>query len=147
MSDKTYSVLDVADYVVRYTYENSTPVTNLTLNKILFLIWIDYYRDTGKYLFRHPFSAWLRGPVQLDVYNRYSHYGGMPINPYSGKKDETLSYLAQYIDEYRNLNQDELISLTTKEGGAWDEVWRKESVQGRYDRGFIGFDLMIGRRK
>lgn len=147
MSDKTYSAFDVADYVVRYAYENGTPVTNLSLNKILFLIWIDYYRDTGKYLFRHPFFAWLRGPVQLDVYNRYSHYGGMPINPYSGKKNEELNCLAPYIDEYRFLNQDELISLTTKEGGAWDEVWKKESAQGRCDRGFIGFDLMIGKRK
>ena len=74
-----YDAVSVAKYVINYCMKKAAPVTNLKLQKILYYLWIEFYKATGKPLFNNTIRAWPLGPVVPDVYDRFCAYGGLPI--------------------------------------------------------------------
>ena len=47
----SFQVMDVARYIINYCTEQGKPVSNLKLQKMLYYLWIDYYKNTNEYLF------------------------------------------------------------------------------------------------
>lgn len=77
--------MDVARYVVNYSIDLGKPISNLKLQKILYLL-----------CFSNTIYRWRHGPVVVDVYDRFSKYIGGNIDE---KQEEYLDY---YVDD--NLN-------------------------------------------
>lgn len=73
------SVETLADYIINYSCIIDKPVTNLYLNKILFIIQAEYYKEYNRLLFHDKFVNWEFGPVIENVYYKYSSYGSLPI--------------------------------------------------------------------
>lgn len=140
---KGLKAIDVANYMVHYCWDNKTPICNLQLQKILYLTWIDYYKETHKYLFNDYFRAWSLGPVVIPVYNEYCTYGGMPIRPLDIDK-HSIDYFPEMesiLDRYRTKSTFDLVGMTTQVGGAWDAIYEEGKSH------IIPFELIIEKGK
>lgn len=143
-----YTALDIADYIVQYCNSKKEPISNLQLQKILYFVWIDYYKNNKVYLFDEEFNAWKLGPVVISVYNKYCVHGGMPIVSYSSKDFPDLGLLDELIDRYRSMSASELVRKSHENRGAWDEIYNVQNKDSlRSDRGKIPFKLVIERMK
>ena len=83
--------LNIAKYVVEVAYQQCKPISNLKLQGILYFLWNEYYKETGKYLFYENFYAWSIGPVVPEVYYFYCTWAGTPIFPLPANEAETSS--------------------------------------------------------
>lgn len=135
--------LDVAAYIVRYCYDNNTPISNLQLQKILYFVWIDYYKEKRIRLFEDFFYAWSLGPVVIPVYNKYCTYGGMRIRPL----DESTSFFGQQSEEdefnnilkrYCTVSAYDLVEKSHIKDGAWATIYDEGKGSGQV----IPFDLI-----
>lgn len=74
------SGLIISKYIIsrcnKYNYE----VTNLKLQKILYILFGSYYAEYNKSLFNDSFVAWKLGPAIEDIYYRFSPYFADPIH-------------------------------------------------------------------
>ena len=65
---------EISKYIVEYAYKKASPVSNLQLQKILYFLWVDFYKELKEYIFNDPFEAWALGPVVRNVYHMFSYY-------------------------------------------------------------------------
>lgn len=99
--------MDCADYIVDKAISGQQTITNLQLQKILYLFASEYQKECGKYPFNESFQAWAYGPVIPEVYFEYKKYGSTPIAEYSKHQtvdEETFKIVSH---EYTEENIDE----------------------------------------
>lgn len=70
-----YNVLDIAKYVVNYSHEIGASITNLKLQKLLYYIQAAFLVEKRERCFEERILAWEFGPVSVEAYNEYKHYG------------------------------------------------------------------------
>ncbi|MBQ2699658.1 MAG: DUF4065 domain-containing protein [Clostridia bacterium] len=135
----------VAKYIVSYCIKKNNPITNLKLQKMLYFLWVDYYKQTRKALFTDSFYAWQLGPVVPSVYFEYCSYGGMPIVPLFEKHFpppvltvELQNTLPHIMDKYIQLSARALVDKTHAEGTPWSIIFDN----GRGNRSEIPFSLI-----
>lgn len=136
-----YTTKQIAQYIITKCTECEKPVSNLKLQKMLYFIWIDYYKETGKHLFEDDICAWQFGPVCPDVYYEYCSYGGMEIDSLfdcSSITSDDKEILDKRISHYNNIPVSKLVNLTHQRGKPWDEIY---NVRGCH-RDRIPFDLI-----
>lgn len=74
------NAMQVAHFVISECTKKGMPVSNLSLQKILYFLQREYMKKhENKSLFFDEFYAWQYGPVIPAVYNEYSGYGGGDI--------------------------------------------------------------------
>lgn len=140
MSDRR--ALDIAKYLVNYHIDSEVPLTPLTLQKVLYLAWVDYYNKTGESLFHDYFVADGSGPTIPKVADEYRSYGSDMIFRYSsGLRLPWLRELTldECLVEYEYMTASDLAKICERKGGAWDEVFRNGKGIGQ----IIPFDLVI----
>ena len=74
-----YDAIDVARYVINYSQEIGSPVSNLKLQKILYFIQGIYLSTLDKPCFSDDIEAWGFGPVISDVYHEFKGFGSNDI--------------------------------------------------------------------
>lgn len=119
---RNYSALQIAQYIVDYATNRGTPVTPLKLQKILYFVWISFYKQTSEYLFNDEFYAWQLGPVVPSVYDAFCIYGGMPIYKRYPKLDICTSDIPIIDDcllHYINYSARDLVDKTHESTTAW----------------------------
>lgn len=124
---------DVSKYIVEYAYDNGSSVSNLQLQKILYFLWIDFYKEFKEYLFKDPFEAWALGPVIRNVYYDFCSFGSMTILPFIAGIDnvqlscleDRLPFVNKSIDKYIKKSASELVGLSHEPGHAWDVIYKK----------------------
>lgn len=103
-------------------------LTNLEVQKILYLANRSYLGRTGNQLVDHPFEAWDYGPVLPPVYHECKMYGNKPVKGgfYSyqslSEGPEKEAILSAY-EALKNKTGAELVALTHQPGGAWSRVY------------------------
>ncbi len=117
-----YNALDVAKFVVNECREAKKPVDNLKLQKILYFLWIDYYKLTGKKLFEDRIEAWKYGPVIVTVYRKYRSCVAEPIlfEEESSLSDDDKAILKPLIEKYNGWTVSKLVRDTHEKNGPWD---------------------------
>lgn len=75
MNKAKYSAVDVARYVVNYSWEIGSPISNLKLQKILYLIQGNFLRILNTPCFKDEIEAWRYGPVVPEVYREFKNFG------------------------------------------------------------------------
>lgn len=72
---------DVANFFIRKSHEDGLPITQLKLQKLCYYAqaWHLVLSKKNTPLFKGEFQAWVHGPVNPDLYNRYRQYGWDPI--------------------------------------------------------------------
>lgn len=76
-----YNVLDVSRYVINYSNEKDSGISNLKLQKILYFIQAYFLTNTpnGRPCFKEKIEAWDFGPVVPEAYREYKQYGSADI--------------------------------------------------------------------
>lgn len=136
-----YASIEVAKFIITECFKRNLSISNLKLQKMLYFLWADFYRETGKWLFAEEVCAWQFGPVVPSVYYEYCSYAGRPIAEYYESNinfsDERI--LEKSILKYGTKTANELVAMTHRKGGAWDEIYQG----GIGNRRVIPFDLII----
>jgi len=78
-AEKMYDVQDVAEYVITYSEVKDYGISNLKLQKILYLIQAYSLIHTKKPCFSEDIEAWDFGPVIPEVYRKYKQFGSTDI--------------------------------------------------------------------
>lgn len=120
-----YNAIDVARHIVSRCYSIGKPISNLQLQKLLYFVWIDYFKNTGKSLFLDSICAWQFGPVIPDIYHEYCSYGGRPILEVYGDsmKEMDADIVNKTIDNKIDIPVNMLVQYTHRKGSAWDIVY------------------------
>lgn len=138
-----YSALEVARYIISRCSSLNRPITNLKLQKMLYFVWVDFYRETRRMLFGDNICAWQLGPVVPEVYYEYCSYAGTPIfllytTTIAPRDREILDVI---ISDYLPVPANVLVDRTHATGSAWDIIYKN----GEGNRKVIPFDLIIER--
>jgi uncharacterized phage-associated protein len=127
----------VANLLLKEARSRGQRITNLKLQKLLFLCHAFYLVDTGRPLVRGSFEAWQYGPVHREVYDAFKSFGAAPItadaerfDPVTGTRQPIalpadrplLDAVQKVIQFYGSKSPSELVKLTHAENGPWDYV-------------------------
>ncbi len=112
-------------------------VSNLKLQKLLFLCHAFYLVDTGRPLVRGSFEAWQYGPVHREAYDAFKSFGAKPITEDAERFDPVagirrpialpasravLDVVQKVVQFYGSKSPGELVDLTHAKDGPWDHV-------------------------
>lgn len=138
-----YDALQIARYIITKCSLAEKPVSNLKLQKMLYFLWVDFYKETGRKLFLDDICAWQLGPVVPEVYYAYCSYAGRPIYTQYVSEiiDNDEKILDNLLDKYIDVSANELVSKTHEPGTAWDTVFNG----GTGNREVIPFTLIIAK--
>ena len=75
-----YSAIDIARYVINYSWDINAPLSNLKLQKLLYFIQGNFLRILNRPCFKDDIEAWKYGPVVPTVYSKFKRYGSNNIN-------------------------------------------------------------------
>ncbi len=105
-------------------------VTNLRLQKMLYIAHMYYLGKNSKPLIGDAFHAWAYGPVLPTLYHELKVFGAKNIQPsafdhvsdVSDDSDERLHVfgMANFLREYETTN---LIGITHRSGAAWSKSY------------------------
>ncbi len=124
-----YDANEVAKLVVDVCTDDGYPVTNLKLQKVLYFMWLDWYKERGEYLFGNRIEAWHYGPAVPDVYRRYRTFLADPIR----KREEPsipesdAERLEEIARKYSAISIGELIEMSQTAESPWDKAGRDET--------------------
>lgn len=125
-----YDALDVAKYIVTMCAERGTPISNLQLQKILYYVQINFFRNYDKPAFDNIVEAWQYGPVVPDVYDFFGIYGAAKICKfYVGIErkfsDSEQRLIQKVVDACLSISPWELVRKSHRIGGPWDKYYQQ----------------------
>ena len=106
----------LAKYAVHRAIEMEKRITNMNLNKLLYVMQVEWLKRYNRYLIEEQFEAEQWGPSLSSVYYEYCGHGGMPI--WTHPKDVKPDMSQDMTDEQIRFI-DELIGLYA-ERHPWD---------------------------
>ena len=120
---KPYNINDIADYIIdRLTSDEPSPLIHLKLQKLLYYIQAWSLGIEGSIMFEGKFQAWVHGPVNRIIYNRFlgkSLYGFInrdDIQNLAYSISENDKYFVNYIlDNYAGYSGSDLEKMTHQE--------------------------------
>lgn len=121
-----YMAMTVAKYIVSKCTRNNTPICNLQLQKLLYLIQKEALAINDEPIFVDEIEAWRFGPAVPNVFFHFSGYGAMPIvmeyivNEIS---DDDKELIDDVVDRKKMLHPWDYLEEICGDGGAWCRVW------------------------
>lgn len=118
------SVFEVAKYICE---AGNWSVSNLRLQKMLYITQVLFLGRNGRHLFRSVFEAWDYGPVVPEVYQMFKKFGSNPIEKWSfpecedtcsASEKKFVQELAQSMSRVSSAN---LVALTHRKGSGWEK--------------------------
>lgn len=106
-------------------------ITNLALNRLVYLAQVESLRTTGEPLFEDGIEAWSCGPVERAVHSAFRKYGRDRIMIPEGEAAEdgrTLAIVDGTARKYGFLTAFDLVELYHREGSAWRNVYRENGI-------------------
>lgn len=104
-------------------------VSNLELQKILYLAHMFYLGRQGQPLIAENFEAWDYGPVIPDLYHRVKGFGNGPVrNVFHWVSPATrgpqYDILKEAAEATKNTSPSRLVAITHWDHGAWAQCYR-----------------------
>lgn len=131
---------DLAKYIIAFCANLGYSVSNLKLQKMLYYVWVGYYKKTGNVLYRDLIQAWDLGPVLPNIYYDYCTYGGLPIrvddNSISQIQEKyrgivNFDILEEVIQQLAPISARQLVERSHNPRGAWYSVYMNGLGKGR----------------
>ena len=121
-------------------------ITNLRVNKLLYLAQGHYFARSGQQLFEDDFEAWKYGPVIPSIYQRYRDYGRNPISEvdqdynFEAFTPAELEVLLDVIRVYGKYSTSALVDFTHCADSPWAQSYgssnqtiSKESIESYFN--------------
>lgn len=125
------SALNVTNNILKRAFREEKDISPMKLQKILYIVYKEYYKRTGRLLFGEQIEAWKYGPVVRSVYDEFKEYGSNAIKRYyvdeTGTAFEANEEASQQLksvldtvwEKYKGFDGIRLSEFTHKEGTAW----------------------------
>lgn len=117
----------IAKYIVAFCAKQKEPIliSNIKLQKLLYLVFGEYYLAKKKKLFPEPFQAWQYGPVVASVYDEFCAFAGSFIclaeNEPELPENVTLA-IKPTIEANMKRDVFDLVNETHQPGSAWSKT-------------------------
>ena len=140
MPPRDFDVRAIANLVLREAFRRKIQITHIKLQKLVFFVHLEYYREHQIRLILGCFEAWDYGPVHKALFGAFKNYLEKPINElqmrknlYTGKMehikephhDEVVGVVQKVLDEHGNKSASQLIELSHQQGSPWDSARMK----------------------
>lgn len=79
----TITSVNIANSFLQKSFEENVPLTVLKLNKLIYLFFRNYLKETGNILFSEPFEAWNTGPVLPNVQSKFQSFRKKPVKKFA----------------------------------------------------------------
>src|SRR3954454_7540659 len=127
-----YDGREIANFILDYCDSRDRPVTNLSLQKIVYFCHVWSLINLGRPLIRHKFEAWEFGPVLPYLYREFKNHDRSPIVGRATQLDaidgkhrvvvydfdtDTDSLLHRIAGFYSQLRAGDLVELSHAAGG------------------------------
>lgn len=125
-----YSAKAVANALIEVAREENRPITNLVLQKMVFLAHGWYLGLTKNPLTCDIIEAWQYGPVFPSLYKALVKYGAGEVTEFIPSKDrilensETFRFIKIIFDKYGQYTSGQLITLTHEKDSPWNKTWQ-----------------------
>lgn len=124
--DRPISALSAARYMCE---RSGWTLTNLQLQKMLYLAQMMYLGKTGRPLFNEEFEAWDYGPVLPRVYSYAKAFGRDAVQSSFGgapqiTDPERRKILDDAVDQLSSMPASRLVDITHWKEGAWAHKYR-----------------------
>jgi uncharacterized phage-associated protein len=132
----------VANTIIRFASEYKKPLTDLSLQKIVYFTHARYLIEEGSPLVSGYFEAWKYGPVHPVLYNAFKGFGSNNIsspatsrNLMSGEVTvvpepdvlDTILFIRESAAKYVRTTPGRLVDLAHAPGSPWDVVTKSET--------------------
>ncbi len=139
--------LSAAQVAKRICERSGWELSNLEIQKLVYLICMRYLGRHGEPLISETFEAWDYGPVLPDLYHRLKAFGSGPVRGVlNGVPEVTNGLRADFIDstydELKEFSASQLVSITHAPHTAWYRHYRRNvrnaviprrSIQAEYE--------------
>ena len=127
----TVGAIDVANELIRVAHENGKSISNMKLQKLLYLAQgIHLALENGAPLFEDTIEAWKYGPVVPSVYHKFKIYfaGKIPANhPFSTENvildSNQKQLVTSIVKSYGDLSAISLSNFTHLPESPWSSVY------------------------
>ncbi|MFC4292928.1 Panacea domain-containing protein [Sphingorhabdus arenilitoris] len=141
-SPSTYSVKEVANWILDFCENHGERPTNMALNKLIYFAYEYALLKESRKLTLAKIEAWDHGPVFREVYSAFKKFGADPItdratryntetnsvenvNPTIELSDQAI--IVEAIEPLIRLPAFILREMSHDLGGAWSKVWNHKS--------------------
>lgn len=133
-----YSVFAIANAFIELSKQENIPVTNMKLQKLVYIAHGFSLASLSKPLFTDDIRALKWGPVIMSLYNEVKHFGNQPIDEKIklSAQDEVIdlsnnqsveTVIVKFVwNRYKNYSAAQLSSITHQKGTPWNLVWRDD---------------------
>lgn len=128
-----YDSLIVAEYIVDFSNSNSSPISNLKLQKILYFVQAEFLVSKGEPCFNDKIEAWDFGPVIPKVYRKYKIYGSGDIPSRTKKLSLTIDKNDIYLIEDMTKHCLKYTASTLVEITHHQDPWINNYVKNQYN--------------
>ena len=130
-----YHVFAVANAFIELSLRDNIPVTNMKLQKLVYIAQGFSFALLEQPLFDEDIRALKWGPVIMSLYNRVKHYGSNPIDKKIGLPEGMAeielngessreSLIINFVwSRYKQYSAAQLSAITHKDGTPWSDVW------------------------
>jgi len=126
------SANEVANYFVELASEqDENDLTNLKLQKLLYIAQVVHLAKKKSPLFKEPIEAWDLGPVVRSVYENFKSCGSFPITAFDKHVEESnlpgdvKKFISMIWEEYGKYSASHLVDITHEPSSPWDKVFTK----------------------
>ena len=139
------TAIDIARHIIAFCndQEEPVPVSNIKLQKLLYLVFGYFCLDSNVKLFSDAFQAWQYGPAVAEVYDQFCAFSGSyiyltdapPVLP-----EEITASINPTIEKNMRRDVFELVEETHQPGSAWAKAMERRGASKSPD---ILFDDII----
>ncbi len=138
----TYSVKEIANWILDYADQVGVPVSNMALNKLVYFAYEHALTEYGRKLTEAKIEAWDHGPVFREVYSSFKQFGADPITD-RAKKYNTRTDSVETVHPDLASDDEEIIieaiasmirlpafilrEISHDARGPWAKVWNHTS--------------------
>lgn len=127
-----YSAIDIAYYFILKSKEEGKPISNLKLQKQVYLAHGIFIANHGEPLLNEDVECWQYGPVISVLYHRFKMYGmtDIPLNAITHDLPEFPLKVKEVLDFTWKITKDvgaiRLSNWTHKQGSPWTNALNKK---------------------
>ncbi|MCH9844087.1 MAG: DUF4065 domain-containing protein [Alphaproteobacteria bacterium] len=117
-------------HAAKHLCESNKSITNLRLQKVLYIAHMFCLGQTKQPLISGNFEAWDLGPVHVKVYHKAKIFGNSPIDSKifrsydNDEANEDLQYLDSATEHLKNYTTADLVAFTHRKNGAWHKNYQ-----------------------
>lgn len=137
-----YLAITVAKYIVSKCIREKSPICNLQLQKLLYLVQKESLVINNEPIFVDEIEAWRFGPAIPNVFFHFSGYGAMPIvmeYVVDEIEDEDKSLIDDVVAQKKMVYPQDYLDEICGDGRSWWRVW--DSGEG--ERKIIPVEMIV----